>query len=263
MGRRADRPILDFPLNPHYGHGIARRRIRLVGSPGMVQSVLADIFHEMRCTITHDGDRVTAIHGETIRIPTSACPAAAAMLEELKGMPIDITAADLFAGGRAQRNCTHLFDLAALTLAHARRGSVTRIYEATVPDETDDPVDIEVRRDEVPVHRWRVRDGAIIAPEELAGHPVGRGFTGWAAKRFEGDALEAATVLSRTYFLAYGRGFLPDASDGLPVATQSARIGVCYAYAPERAALATFRAGNGRDFTDGVVETPWHGGPGQ
>jgi len=138
---------------------------------------------------------------------------------------------------------------------------VTRVYEAAIPDETGDPVDIEVRRNGAPAHRWRVRDGEIMAPEELAGRPVGRGFTAWAARAFEGDALEAATVLSRAYFVAYGRGFLPDTADGLPVASQAARIGVCYAYAAERAQLATFRAGNGRDFTDSIVETPWHGGP--
>ena len=252
-------PILNFPRNPDYGHGITRRLVRLVGTPGQVQAVLTDIFHEMRCTVSHDGETVAGIHGEMVRFPTTACPAAASVLEEMCGLPIDTPMVNLYAGGRPARNCTHLFDLATLAVAHSRRGTAVRVYSAAVPDETDGPVEITASCNGKIVHCWSIRNGIIEAPRELAGRPLRKGFASWAVETFEDTALEAATVLSRTYFIAYGARFLHEAADGLPVATQAARLGVCYAFAVERASLATFRKGNRRDFTNGVVETLWQG----
>jgi hypothetical protein len=111
-----------------------------------VVASLDDDFHEMTCHLSHDDRIVTDVTAETLRIPTSACPGAAAVLRELIGVPLDIDMAVLYGDGRPRRHCTLLFDLAALAIAHAGRsleqidkaiilsGNV-RDYSLGIPDE--------------------------------------------------------------------------------------------------------------------------------
>jgi len=51
-------------MNPAYGSGNTRRRIRLSSGPGRVEGLLTGISHQMRCTLYHDGIQVTSIEGE-------------------------------------------------------------------------------------------------------------------------------------------------------------------------------------------------------
>ena len=67
------------------------------------------------------------------------------------------------------------------------------------------------------VHSWLVRDGYILSPERLAGRPLLKGFTRWSSEKFAGDVLEAATLLSRTCFIATVRPYAPEASAGAPI----------------------------------------------
>jgi len=234
---------------------VCRRRIRLVGESGRVVATLSDDFHEMRCSIDHDGHRVTRIEGRTIRIPTSACPGAAAMLDELIGTATGRPSGAFYQQGRALRHCTHLYDLAVLAIRHAHRGAVTRLYEAMVPDELDDPIAIEILRDGMAVHRWHVRDGIIVAPAALNGRTLGKGFAHWAAAMWDEDQLEAATILARTWLIAIGRQYLIDSVAGQPILQNSEMVGRCFAYQADHAAGAIFQPGNVRDFTTGIFET--------
>lgn len=238
--------------NPDYGRGATRRRIRLAAEPGVAQGRLIDTFHEMTVRLEHDAGRVTAIEGASLRIPQTNCPGAVAVLQELVGLPLATPAAEIYAGGRARRHCTHLLDLAVLVLAQAARGEAHRVYDAVVPDETDAPIDIEVCRDDEPVHRWRVRGGAILAPVELAGRAMGRGFAAWSSAQFSGDALEAAGVLSRTWFIARGRTLDIGRWVGQPTAINRAQRDSCYGYASVRADDGRFLGDTLRDFSAGI-----------
>ncbi len=255
MAEHVDHVSLSYPSDPSYGSGACRRRVRLAGSQGRVVAVLSDTFHELRCTIRHDGYRVTAVKGEAIRIPTSVCPAAVGMIQELVGTPIDAPGSHFYEHGRARRHCTHLFDLAVMAIGHGRRGKVTRTYEAVVPDETDRPVRVEVRRDDELVHCWWVRRGRVVKPANLADRPLGKGFAAWATLDFQGDALEAAILLSRTWLIAVGRRYRTESFPGHIIARNVEMIGACYAYAPGRAHYATFNSGHVRDFTTAVYES--------
>lgn len=239
-----------FP-NPHYGSGVARRHIRLTSHSGYVESHLVDIFHELRCRVEHDGRVITRVTGETIRVPTSACPSAVAALEELVGMEIGIDMATFYADGRARRNCTHLFHLAVLCAAQAGRTKTNRTYDAIVPDETDSPVEISVLCDGAEVHRWTIRSGKITHPQSLAGQPLLAGFTSWASKAFTGPALEAANVLSQTYFIAQARRYDTDAVAGEVLGINSPMLGVCFAYSPSQVETARYLGGNYRDIPEG------------
>ena len=55
--------------------GIYRRRIHLhAHRDNEVRGLLEDDFHHFGVRLRHDGKRVTAITGEDIRVPWSACP---------------------------------------------------------------------------------------------------------------------------------------------------------------------------------------------
>jgi hypothetical protein len=232
---------MPFPPNPDYGKGEARRAVRLEKPTGtIVTAHLIDNYHEMRVRLRHDRLLVTDVEGEMIRFPTTACPGAPPILRELIGMRLDTDRQVLSEPTRLRSNCTHLFDIAILSMRHALRDEMMRRYEAIVPDAIDVPVPIEVRCNGAIVHTWLVRDGHILSPGHLAGLPLLKGFSRWSPSRFDGDALEAATLLVKTCFIAMVRPYAPESSAGKPVQANVAMPGACYAYAPARMADAHY-----------------------
>lgn len=247
-GRRCVRPeTLSFAPDPAYGNGACNRTIRLVSWEGSVEGHLSDNFHEMRCRIRHDGQNVLAIEGEAVRVPTTACPAAVGVLQELVGIRLDTAVREFYRGAGPRRHCTHLFDLGVLTIRYGSLPPTTTVYEATVPDETDKPVTVAVRRDGALVHRWEVRDGSILNPKRFRGNTLGKGFAAWAATTFQDADLEAATILARTWLIAIGRRYLTEQAAGQSIAQNTEMIGRCFAYAPARAVSAVFTEGQRRD----------------
>jgi len=238
---------LTFPPDPAYGEGQCRRIIRIDVAKEVVMAHLSDNFHEMRCLVHHDGKVVVAIEGIPIRLPTTACPGAIHVLQELVGMPLTASGKDFYGDGRARRHCTHLFDLAVLAIRHATGEVGTTCYDAVVPDETDDPVVLSITRNGLPVHRWKVRGSTILDPAHLAGHTLERGFAAWAVQTFADDELEAATILARTWLIAIGRRFLIDEAAGQRITQNTEMVGRCYAYQSEHANTARFVAGQLRD----------------
>jgi hypothetical protein len=221
---------LNFPLNPDYGTGSTIRRVSLRALSDRVGGHLLDNFHEMRCSVEHDASIVTAITGESIRIPTTACPGAAGQLHSLVGLPIGTPTRDFYAGGIARHHCTHLLDLAVMAIGHAQRPPADILYEAEVPDEVDSPVHITIWRNGRLVCRWLGRQGAILEPLELRGRPLGAGFAPWASLAFDQDQLEAATILARTWLIAIGRRYLPSQAEGRPARDNPQMLDRCYAY---------------------------------
>ncbi|WP_300399505.1 DUF2889 domain-containing protein [uncultured Sphingobium sp.] len=224
---------LNFPLNPDYGTGSTVRRVSLRTQSDRIDGHLLDNFHEMHCSIVHDGTIVTAVVGQSIRIPTTACAGAVGQLQSLIGLPICTPRRDFYAGGIARHHCTHLLDLAVLAIAHAQQPSMEILYEAEVPDEVELPVPIAVWRNNRLICRWLVRHGAILEPLELRGRPLGTGFAAWASAAFDQDQLEAATILARTWLIAVGRRYRPSQAAGRPARENPEMLGRCYAYSAE------------------------------
>lgn len=222
---------LQLPRNPEFGKGLVRRVIRLKNiDDAEVAAHLIDNYHEMRCRLEHDGTFVTAIEGEMIRYPTTACPGAPARLGELDNLRLDTPVRSLYDVERLRRNCTHLFDIAVLAMKHALRSEVTRTYVAEIPDQIDQPIEIVIMCNGQTIHRWTVDRDTILEPAKLAGFPTLRGFTKWAPEKFEEESLEAAFVLSRASFISKVRPYAPQAGKGMPLTENAALIGACYAY---------------------------------
>jgi len=201
---------------------------------GSVLALLDDTNHAMWARIHHDGVRVTAAEGQTVRAPNSNCPAAANALRELIGLPLSLPRAELFGEGRPFRNCTHLFDCAALAMEQSLRDEAMRTYDIVIPDETDRPVLAEVLRNGAPLIRWHVSKGKVtqFAPEPPV--PIMKGFTAWAIANLAGEERDAALLLQRAYLVSGARMWVVDRSPGLPITALPELFGACYAYQPER-----------------------------
>lgn len=237
-------------VNPDYGSGVYRRRVRLVKQAQQVVAELEDTTHAFRLVLSHDDGVVTAISAQPIRFPFDSCPGAVARLQPLVGCALATDAVALREILEPGQNCTHLYDLAQLALAHAVRPGRERIYDIVVPDELEQGTNVEVSCDNNTVHAWTVRSDYIVAPAEFAGKPLKRGFYHWASQAFSGDLLEAAIVLQRGYFVAQSRRQDYMNQGGRLALADNMPQGACYTYNAGVVEKAVHTAGMGRDFTD-------------
>ncbi len=223
-----------YSPNTDYGNGIYRRAIGLVATPGHVVGELEDTHHGFRVALDHDGERVTAIRGEPVRIPTTHCGGAALTLQRLVGRPLSAPPGDLYASETLSHHCTHMFDLAALAIAQAGRGPGQRRYDVTVPDEDESGAAwCTVARDGIVQHRWRVQDRAIVKPAAFAGQKMLEGFIRFVSQRLAGDALEAALVLQKGFFVSRARRWRIDQAAGRAIAHNQQMFDRCFAYQPD------------------------------
>ncbi len=245
--------------NPLYGTGIFRRRIHLRADGNTVAVELEDGNHGFRIVLRHDGEQVSGIDVDAVRHPFNTCPEAVGPLQRIVGQRLDISAQALRDRLVPGDNCTHMFDMAALAIAHAGCSGTELEYDMAVEDEvsTDEAAGDERERASSvsiacngrSVHAWQVRAHHIVAPSTLAGMPMMRGFHAWASRQFAGAELEAATALQRAYFVAQSRRFNFDPPAANPGIGDGMPQGSCYSYnhgAVERAVRSTNTV---RDFT--------------
>jgi hypothetical protein len=208
--------------------GIYRRRIRVVATePGVVVSDLEDDYHRFRVTLHHDGTTALSLEGESLRFPWSTCPEAAVPLHALDGTPLSVrvTAAAEHADPRA--NCTHMFDLAGLAIAHATRGIERRQYDVELPARVDRRTQPKLWRDGELLLAWTIEGRELVDPPPYSEVPWRGGFMAWADEALDPDTAEAAIVLRRACDIGKGRGI---DLDQFETAEPLAEImeGVCY-----------------------------------
>ena len=254
-GPTPERLLPRFDLNPDFGTGAFRRRIRLRHKAGSVVGVLDDNNHAMWVRLRHAGGRVIAIAGGFYRWPTTGCPGAAGVLQDMVGVSIDSGRDAIGGNGRARHHCTHLFDLAMLALAMARRAEGDRTWDAVVPDAPGGRTVATISLDGSVLHTWML-DGVMILPADgRAQQSLLSGFAPWAKAHFSSDALEGATVLRMAAFTARARAHVTD-NRPWPLADFPERRDACHAYRSPQVDTAEHRIGVVRNFSAGVVESP-------
>ena len=226
-------------MDPNYGKGVFRRRLRLqvqgdgsgpAGLGGLMLVDLEDNNHAFRIRLQHDGVVVTDVLSESVRHPFTTCPDASQPLRRAIGLRLD-------ADGLTQRqrlepgaNCTHLFDMTILALAHAADVGLDRLYEITIDDERDGLIRSRIECNGETIHDWQVRDQVVEAPDAYAGQPIMRGFYAWASQAFTGMPLEAAVALQRGFFVGQSRRYVSRPIELYPAISDGVPDGVCYSY---------------------------------
>lgn len=226
--------------------GVYRRRIRLIAAPGSVRAALEDTAHAMRLVLCHDGARVTGVEPLFTRIPLTTCAGAVEPLRALAGLPLTSYPEKRFDTVDPRLNCTHLYHLALLALAHASR-SGTRQYDVAVPCDRSAPVQASLHRDGTLVHCWQLEGGTILAPAELAGRPVLQGFSRWAAAYFDAEAFEAAMVLHNGIFVSGAGHWETLTPRSLRASDYPELLGACFSYQPVRVQDGVYLPDSPRD----------------
>ena len=244
---RAGIPLAD---PARLGAGVYRRRIRIetVG-PGVVDAELEDDYHHFRCLLEHDGAVVTACRGEAVRYPWATCPGATGLVAQLVGMPLARGSTAVGAHADVAEQCTHLFDLAGLAVAHAWSGRARRAYAIDVPDRVGTISRPRLARDGETVLEWTVDGDTIAEPAPFAGRSLRGGFMTWAEQDLDADTAEAAIAMRRATMISWGRAVRLDdvatAADLGPVLQ-----GRCHTFSEAHVHDATRMTGSTLDFTD-------------
>jgi hypothetical protein len=244
--------------------GIYRRRLQITSEPGRAIALLEDDPHCYRVAVNHDGEHVTGVRADTIRIPWSACQQASHQLDQLVGLPLARTAADVRTLIDASQQCTHMLDTAVLAIAHAARGIQQRRYDISV-----ECFDIGVpQRVELQVDGITVFEGAIISvienlrshvefvePADMRGVSVKRLYQ-WAQMRFtDDDHLEMMWILRRALYISGTRTH--DLDDMTFAIETNPGFGACYVFQPGIAESARRVQGTTRDLTDPANLAGW------
>jgi len=228
--------------------GIYRRRIRLVAEPGAVRGDMEDDPHRFGVIVRHDGERVTGIQGIPLRTPWDLCEGAAARLQLIVGAELSLDPLSLHRSLAPAQQCTHMFDLAGLAVAHAARGTARRQYDIEAPvTEAAGRRRLTLRLDGEPVLEWIVEGSNIVAPEPYVGQDA-RAMLPWAARTFtDPDVYEAIVVLRRTVLISLSR--LAHLDDHERATAFPGRMGGCWVYQAGNVERAIRRMGSTRDFT--------------
>jgi len=237
-----------------FEHGAYRRRIRVeITGADTVEGGLEDDFHHFEVTLQHAGGDVTSVEARSVRWPWTTCPDAAGPLRALVGMPLSNRCLAVGDHADPHANCTHMFDLAGLAVAHAARGGpigATRQYDVEIPFAAQRGGEVEVRlwRDGDLVLTWTLV-GRCVAPAPYSEAPWRGGFLRWADQSLEPDAAEAAIVLRRACDIGMGRGMDLDGVDRADE-LEDLMLGVCYSMQPTQIRVALRNKGTIRDFDD-------------
>ena len=227
------------------------RKIRLAADGCRITGDLVDDPHHFRVHLEHDGQRVTALQSEAIRYPWTPCPEAARPLQELRGIPLSPRCTVVGEHSRADSQCTHLFDLAGLAVAHAAAGRKLRLYHCVVDGDRGEVAHATLHRDGELLLDWEVRGG--LGNTTLHGEPpfdgigLTGGFMAWAQQNLDPELAEAAIVLRRSCMIGGVRFF---DLDQVSMAPEMGDLrGRCFTYSQGNVERAYRVRGTRRDFS--------------
>ncbi len=222
--------------------GFAHRKFDLcIIDEHTAEGWIEDDFHHFGVTITHYQGKVTQVAMTTSRAPWSTCPGASQPLQELVGHSVTKRASDIGKQIDMRKQCTHVFDLTGLLLAHIGNTDIRnphRRYHTVVPDRRINRNDYkldnfgrgsaELYQDGHLAMQWEIDGETITAPTEYKNLNLNRGFRGWTEELPEQEA-EHALILRRAIHVATGRAIN---SDNYATAAEMAEWDVCHTFQP-------------------------------
>jgi hypothetical protein len=244
--------------------GLARRLIDLRREDDhTVVGWLEDDFHHFGITMNHALGAITDLRVLPVRLPYSTCPAARLALDGMVGQPLRQRSTEVGRMVPMRLQCTHMFDLAGLVMAHAALGRDHRRYEATTSDREIVAWEPGLRRllgpgtarlemDGNLVLEWQIDRRGVTGPGDWAGQSLIEGFRERTEAMLIEEA-EHATVLRRAVMIASGRTLDPDL---YPTARDRGQSGVCHTFLEENRDGALRNFGNTRNYensSDGML----------
>lgn len=228
------------------------RRVRIERLDDVtVRAALEDDFHHFSVELTHDGSHALRFTATSTRWPWSTCPDAGSQLGALDGMELSPRSTAVAAVADPHLQCTHLFDLAGLAVAHATRSDARRTYDIEIPPAAADGQRVvRLSRNGAPHLEWTLDYGTgLTSPAPFTEAPWRGGFIKWADATLSPDEAEAAIVLRRACDIGMGRGMDLEA---YRTAEELADLmtGVCYTMQPDVMPNAHRQIGSIRDFAD-------------
>jgi hypothetical protein len=209
---------------------------------------LEDDAHHVRLTVRHDDTHVTQIEGEAVRLPWATCPGSVAGISSLEGTLLADSTRGLRGAYRGELHCTHMFDVAQLTIAHIAQGRADRQYSVWVsPPDLDGVTHGVVERDGTRVLEWDVAQGEIISPGPFEHVGLVRGFVERGVTLDE-DTAEAGFLLRRATWMSNIHWMRLD--DFETVAPSGLPEGACWTAQPGRMEVAFRNHGSQHDFSE-------------
>ena len=190
-----------------YGKGLCRRRVRLENiSDAFSIGELEDDFHHFRVEIRHSQNKVTRIQGTTLRAPWSTCSEVNEPLQEIIGLQLSKDSTSIGSYGSPTKNCTHLFDLTGLLVAHISGEERNKQYDLAITDPVNGFQRLYLWKNGVSLLKWEVQDSVVVAPKALEGVSLQGKFIEWAKANFDEVTVEGAIALRRMIHISMGRG---------------------------------------------------------
>ena len=239
-------------------NGQAHRAIDIrTVSESQVTTWLEDDFHHFGVTVFHDGESVTDVAVATPRHPYTTCASAGPPLRALVGAPLVERASYVGRWINMREQCTHVFDLAGLAMAHAAAGRKHRRYQSTIDDRPIVEVHASGQRtlgsgravllqDGVEVMAWDLDRYQITSPEAWAGQSLKKGFRA-KTETIELEPAEHAMILRRSIMVAGGRSA---DRDTVLLPRENNKPAVCYTYQPSQRPEAEWITDSLRDWSD-------------
>jgi len=239
--------------------GIGHRLIDLrIVDTQTAQAWLEDDFHHFGVTIEHRNHQVTAVHMQHPRTPWTTCPGAAQPLQALVGKTLIRRSSDIGQLIDMRLQCTHVFDLTGLLLAHIAKASERkphRRYLTVIPDRpfigtlpqlsSFGKGSATLLLDDQAVMHWQIEGDRIIGEPPYGGHSQNEGFREWTEAMPEDEA-EYATILRRAILVAGGRNL---DHDYYPNAAAMGVPAVCHSFQPEQRQQAARIYGSTYNYT--------------
>jgi hypothetical protein len=227
---------------------IVRRAVSLANSNASTcAGWLEDNFHHFGVTIRHENGRVVDVEVSTVRYPWTSCADAGHPMEVLVGSSLIERPEVLDSRFPMQMQCTHIFELAALTMAHALHSHEDRRFDMVVrrapsgPDSYDCALSCNGEEQLI----LFIDGSQIVSPTQYEGRDLYSGFREWIAALPAEEAMRL-WLMRRAAWLASGASrFTPT-----PVAHGTGLGPVCHTYQPENRHTAFAMPYSRRDVTD-------------
>lgn len=192
---------------PHADRSVYRRNITIEPAATVVSGVLQDHHHHFCVAVHHDGTTIVDTDVSAVRSPWDTCGDGGSAIRSMVGLSLDDACNPRSWAADRSLHCTHVADLALLSVRHARDaepvGYEVRIWPAARTHRV-----ATLSNHDVEVMRWELDGRTVTGPPPWNGVSLDRDvFLPWVRSTLDADGEEHAMILRRASSIAIGNAF--------------------------------------------------------